>query len=202
MRQNFLSSTFGVRKIMKSYFFKNNWRSPPTFVFLHLLMPRFWNFNFVTFCQNYFWKNAPLEYSSSIIHLSINPDAKYLKCKDKGNCALIFSRCNKRVWLFTKLWCVKLAPLMAAARGGAWPAAQQHLCFQSLQGWGGPSFPHSSNSAQFLEAFCVVPHIAKKCHHHNIINITNLGNNFQYSMDRKVEVKNVFVMSTLTSWCL
>ena len=105
-------------------------------------------------------------------------------------CRIVYETlvCQRRWWL--------------RRRGGARPAAQQHLCFQSLQGWGGPSFPHSSNSAQFLEAFCVVLHIAKNCHHHNIINITNLGNNFQYSMDRKVEVKNVFVMSTLTSWCL
>ena len=89
----------------------------------------------------------------------------------------------------------------ASGRGeGRRPAkpAQQHLCFQKLARLG-RSFPHSSNGAQFLEAFCVVSHIAKKRHHHNH---HQSWHNFQYSIDRKVEVKNVFVMNTLTSCCL
>ena len=52
----------------------------------------------------------------------------------------------------------------ASGRGEGWrPAkpAQQHLCFQKLARLG-RSFPHSSNCTQFLEAFCVVSHIATK----------------------------------------
>ena len=92
-----------------------------------------------------------------------------------------------------------LVPLQAAARGGARQSPLSNIfVFKSLQGWGDPS--HTAQIARsFSKLFALFSHIAKKRHHHNIINITNLGNNFQYSMDRKVEVKNVFVMSTLTS---
>ena len=88
-----------------------------------------------------------------------------------------------------------LVPLQAAARGGARQSPLSNIfVFKSLQGWGDPS-----HTAQITRSssrlFALFSHIAKKRHHHNH---HQSGHNFQYSIDRKVEVKNVFVMSTLT----
>ena len=76
----FIKHPLGVRKILKSYFFKNNWTSPPTLCFcIFVWCQDFWNLILSNFVKINFEKMLPLEYSSSIIHLSINPDAKYLK---------------------------------------------------------------------------------------------------------------------------
>ena len=88
-----------------------------------------------------------------------------------------------------------LVPLQAAARGGARQSPLSNIfVFKSLQGWGDPS--HTAQIARsFSKIFALFSHIAKKRHHHNH---HQSGHNFQYSIDRKVEVKNVFVMNTLT----
>ena len=88
-----------------------------------------------------------------------------------------------------------LVPLQAAARGGARQSPLSNIfVFKSLQGWGDPS--HTAQIARnFSKLFALFSHIAKKRHHHNH---HQSWHNFQYSIDRKVEVKNVFVMNTLT----
>ena len=53
------------------------------FVSINVWCQDFWNLILSNFVKFNFEKMLPLEYSSSIIHLSINPDAKYLKCKTR-----------------------------------------------------------------------------------------------------------------------
>ena len=134
MRQNFSSSILWVwEKYWKFIFFKNNWTSPPTFVFASLSDAKILKFNFVKFCQNYLWKYAPariLFHQSSTLASILLRNIWNCKTRElrlnfstlQQTCMIVYETlvCQRRWW--------------PRRRGGARPAAQQHLCFQSLQG--------------------------------------------------------------------
>ena len=199
MRQNLCQASLGVKKKLKYLVFQGIIEhSHRLCVSINVWCQDFWNLILSDFVKFNFEKMLPLD--------TLHPSSTWASILMRNIWNVRQGKLRINFFTLQRTCIIVYKTVMsqagaASGRGeGRRPAkpAQQHLCFQKLARLG-RSFPHSSNCAQFLEAFCVVSHIAKKRHHHNH---HQSWHNFQYSIDRKVEVKNVFVMNALTLWCL
>ena len=177
----------GVRKILKSYLFKNKWTLPPTICFSIIVWcQEFLKINFVIFCQNYFLKICSrlntLHQSSTLASISWCEISETTLIQGKTRELRLHFSTLQNVYDCLRNFGVS-APL-AAAKGRRRPAAQQQLLFSKLARllWGGPTFPHSLNNAQFLKLFALF--LASLRNVTIIMSSPISANIFQFSMER------------------
>ena len=137
----------------------------------------FLKINFVIFCQNYFLKICSrlntLHQSSTLASISWCEISETTLIQGKTRELRLNFSTLQNVYDCLRNFGVS-APPMAAAKGRRPACRAATTLFSKLARlWGGPTFPHSLNSAQFSKLFALFLTSLRNVTYHNVINITN-----------------------------